>query len=348
MDCGVFLEFERRDDDGVSMRDGLALAQLAEARGLDSVWLAEFHFTPDRSVLSSPMTVAAAIAAVTKTIRIGTAIYVLPLNHPLRIAEEVATLDQLSDGRVDFGVGRSGFSYFYQAYGVPYDESRARFDECLDVVRQALRQERISFAGDFYRIDDVAVVPRPRQQPVPVRIAATSPSTFRRVGEDGAPIFIGLRGDGLDELAASIALYRDAFRGADHATEPSVFLRLPVYVEEDEASAVATLRPHLEYYFERQAQLLKGDTAGMDAKRRDLADNLESLSVDEVLATRAVVGSPASVVDALLAIDAALGLDGVIAELNPGGGLAHEQVEASLRLFADAVAPKLRKTKQQY
>lgn len=86
----------------------------------------------------------------------------------------------------------------------------------------------------------------------------------------------------------------------------------------------------------------------MDAKRRDLADNLESLSVDEVLATRAVVGSPASVVDALLAIDAALGLDGVIAELNPGGGLAHEQVEASLRLFADAVAPKLRKTKQQY
>ena len=342
MDCGVFLEFERRDDDGVSIHDGLSLARRAEAAGLDSVWLAEFHFTPDRSVLSSPMTVAAAIAAVTQTIRIGTAIYVLPLNHPLRIAEEVATLDQLSDGRVDFGVGRSGFSYFYQAYGVPYDESRARFDECLDVVRLALREERVSYAGDFYRFDDVAVVPRPRQRPVPVRIAATSASTFRRVGEEGAPIFIGLRGDGLDELAASIALYRDAFREADHETEPSVFLRLPVYVEEDEASAIATLRPHLAYYFERQAQLLKGDTAGMDSSRRNLADNLQSLSVDDALATRAVVGSPTSVVEALDTIDSALGLDGVIAELNPGGGLSHQQVEASLELYADAVAPKLR------
>ena len=342
MDCGVFLEFERRADDDVSLRDGLALARLAETTGLDSVWLAEFHFTPDRSVLSSPMTIAATIAALTSRIRIGTAIYVLPLNHPLRIAEEVATLDQLSDGRVELGVGRSGFSYFYQAFGVPYDESRARFDESLEIVRAALAQSTCSYHGRFYAFDDVSVVPRPRQEPVPIRIAATSAATFTRVGAEGAPIFVGLRGDGLDELAESISGYRSAFRQAGHRTDPSVFLRLPVYVEPDAARAVETMRPNLAYYFDRQAQLLAGDTRSATTDRDRVARDLSSLSVDTALATRAVVGSPSSVTDRLATIDAALGLDGIIAELNPGGGLTHEQVEASLRLFAEQVAPRLR------
>jgi hypothetical protein len=99
----------------------------AERYGLDAMWLAELHVDPARSVLASPMTIASAIAARTSRIKIGIAVQVLPLWHPLRIAEEAATVDQISDGRLIFGVGRSGLPRTYEAYGIPYAESRDRF-----------------------------------------------------------------------------------------------------------------------------------------------------------------------------------------------------------------------------
>lgn len=115
MDFGMFMEFQTRagGDENSAFAEGFALAAAAESWGLDAAWLSEFHFSPDRSVLSSPITVASAIAARTERMRIGMAVYVLPLNNPLRIAEEVATVDRISNGRLDLGVGRSGFTYFY-------------------------------------------------------------------------------------------------------------------------------------------------------------------------------------------------------------------------------------------
>src|SRR6516225_12390816 len=101
------------------------LVDVAEDGGLHAVWLAELHFNPKRSVLASPMLLAGAIGARTSRMKIGTAVQVLPLCHPLRIAEEAATVDQISDGRLIFGVGRSGFPRTYEAYGVPYEESRS-------------------------------------------------------------------------------------------------------------------------------------------------------------------------------------------------------------------------------
>ena len=102
---------------------GFDLVDAAEAWGLDSTWLSEFHFTPDRSVLSSPIVTAGAIAARTARMRIGIAVYVLPLTNPLRVAEEVAAVDQISGGRFEFGIGRSGFVNSYNSYAIPYAES---------------------------------------------------------------------------------------------------------------------------------------------------------------------------------------------------------------------------------
>src|SRR5260370_33804005 len=123
----------------------------AERHGLDAMWLAELHVDPARSVLASPMTIASALAARTRRIKIGIAVQVLPLCHPLRIAEEAATVDQISDGRLILGVGRSALPRSYSAYAVPYAESRDRFAETLQIIERAWSQPRFSFKGKYHR-----------------------------------------------------------------------------------------------------------------------------------------------------------------------------------------------------
>ena len=123
--------------DSDAFADPFAIVDAAERWGLDVMWLAELHFDPARSVLSAPLCIASAIAARTTRIKIGIAVQVLPLCNPLRIAEEAATVDQISRGRLIFGVGRSGVAKTYEAYNVPYTESRPRFAETLDIIQQA-------------------------------------------------------------------------------------------------------------------------------------------------------------------------------------------------------------------
>ena len=125
MEFGIFHEFPSLSggSDADSFAAAFEVVDGAEKWGLDAIWLAELHFDPERSVLSSPMCVASAIAARTERLKIGVAVQVLPLCNPLRIAEEAATVDQISHGRLIFGVGRSGVAKTYEAYGVPYAES---------------------------------------------------------------------------------------------------------------------------------------------------------------------------------------------------------------------------------
>src|SRR5215469_4634858 len=150
---GVFHEFSRtaRQTEAEAFAKAFAQVDDAERWGLDVIWLAELHFLPERSVLSAPLLIAATIAARTKRINIGIAVQVLPLCHPLRLAEEVATLDHMSQGRLIFGVGRSGFARTYEAYGIPYAESRERFAEVLQILKLCWAEERFSFEGKFHR-----------------------------------------------------------------------------------------------------------------------------------------------------------------------------------------------------
>ena len=142
MDFPLFLEFSRRGE--MTQRDAFEesfnLVDKAEELGVDSVWLAEYHFNIDRSVLSAPITVASAIAARTERMRIGLAVHILPLGNPIRIAEEVATLDHISHGRVEFGIGRGTFPNVHEGYNVPFHESRGRFDEFLEIIISAWTQ----------------------------------------------------------------------------------------------------------------------------------------------------------------------------------------------------------------
>src|ERR1700681_56557 len=149
---GMFHEFQCPA--GMSQEEAFAESfqqvDAAEHWGLDAMWLAEIHVAPERSVCAAPLTLASAIAARTTRMKIGTGVQVLPLCHPLRLAEEAATVDQISHGRLIFGIGRSGFPRTYQQYGVPYAESRERFAETLEIVRRAWSQETFSFEGAYF------------------------------------------------------------------------------------------------------------------------------------------------------------------------------------------------------
>jgi alkanesulfonate monooxygenase SsuD/methylene tetrahydromethanopterin reductase-like flavin-dependent oxidoreductase (luciferase family) len=218
---GIFVEELRQGaSQAEAFRDIFELAERAEAWGVECVWLGEIHFTPTRSVISASLQVASAIAARTRRLRVGTAVQVLPLNHPLRIAEEVATVDHISGGRFEFGIGRSGVVRTYDVYGIPYAESQARFREALDIIRLAWKGEPFSYEGQFYRVDKAVVVPRPVQEPhPPIRMATTSDETFPAAGRMGLPIFVGLRTTEIADLQEQLGPYRRpggrrAIRGA--------------------------------------------------------------------------------------------------------------------------------------
>jgi len=348
MHVGIFVEERRRDtSEAVAFRDAVELAEAAERGGLDGVWLGEIHFTPIRSVQSAPLELASYLAARTERIRIGTAVTVLPLVHPLRIAEEAATVDQLSQGRFDLGIGRSGAASTYDALGIPYGESQARFEEALAIIREAWKGEPFSYEGRFHRIRNTVVTPRPYQVPhPPLRMAANSPETFPWVGRAGLPLFAGLRDLGIPELGAHIAAYRAAWREAGHAGAGDVCLRIPLYAAPTEVAAHEEPRENMSYFFRRhtelaRARLGRAGAGPVERARRHVAD-LEELSYDRIVETRAAFGTGPSLVDRLRRLRDELGLDSIIAELNPGGLLSLSQMRRTLDIVAREVVPALR------
>ena len=195
MEFGLFTEFQCPPGMEESRAFDESMAQMcaAEDFGFDAVWLAEIHFQQGRSVLSSPLIVASAIAGRTRRVKIGIAVQVLPLSHPLHLAEDVATLDHLCKGRLDFGVGRSGLPAHYHGYNIPYSESRERFQETLEILLKAWTQERFSHDGKYFQFRDVCITPKPFQKPhPPLRVAATTQETYPMVGRMGRPLFIAV------------------------------------------------------------------------------------------------------------------------------------------------------------
>src|SRR5262245_38015676 len=135
----------------------------AEELGFDTAWLAELHFNPRFSIMPAPLLVAAALAQRTTRIRLGTAVLLLPLQHPLRTAEEAAVVDLLSQGRLELGVGRGMIAIHFQGFNIPRGESRERFEEALTIIRQAWTCETVQFNGKYFQVPATMVVPKPVQ-----------------------------------------------------------------------------------------------------------------------------------------------------------------------------------------
>jgi alkanesulfonate monooxygenase SsuD/methylene tetrahydromethanopterin reductase-like flavin-dependent oxidoreductase (luciferase family) len=340
MEFGWYHEFHRQvegQSDADAFDQGFQQVEAADRWGLDVFWLAEIHQQARRSVLSAPMNVAGQIAARTKRIKIGTAVHVLPLTHPLRLAEETATVDVVSRGRFILGAGRSGNPRGYAAYGVPYTESRERFFDTLDILKKAWTQDSFSHEGKFYSFNEARAVPRPYQKPhPPIRIAGASEDTFPTLGKLGYPLFVSVRSASLSGLAPDLKAYRAAYTEAGHPGRGQVYLRLSMHVGDDDKRAIEEGEPSIMAGYRSLTTRLEGSP---NVRRRAELEEIRTISYEQVLRDKVVVGGPERVTDRLKELEEELGIDGILFELNFGAAIPAEMMMRSLQLLCEKVMP---------
>jgi alkanesulfonate monooxygenase SsuD/methylene tetrahydromethanopterin reductase-like flavin-dependent oxidoreductase (luciferase family) len=198
------------------LRDTLEEIQLADELGYDSVWLAEHHFS-EYGILGNPLTLGVAIAERTRQIVIGTAVLVLPFYDPLRLAEDIATLDILSDGRLAIGVGRGYQPREFAGFRVAPEESKERYQETLDVLRLALTEENFSYDGRYFQYHGVTTYPRPlRPEGPPILQGTTSPESFASRGRAGERIIVSPNFTPLGRIKRNFDSYREEAIAAGH------------------------------------------------------------------------------------------------------------------------------------
>jgi alkanesulfonate monooxygenase SsuD/methylene tetrahydromethanopterin reductase-like flavin-dependent oxidoreductase (luciferase family) len=194
---------------------------IMDQTGYDCVWLAEHHFST-YSVCPSINVMGTHVAARTRNLRIGMAVSLAAFYNPLRLAEEIAMIDVLSGGRVNWGAGRGFDRTEFEAFAVPVEESSDRFRECVEIVLAAWRSERVSYAGKYWRYDGIEVLPKPQQTPhPPVWLAATSMDSIARAAEKGFDILQDPHATHTD-IGKKRAHYYDTLRAHGFATEGRV------------------------------------------------------------------------------------------------------------------------------
>jgi len=235
---------------------------VAEEQGYDGVWLAEHHFSRYGIGPAIHLT-AAHLAARTSRIRIGTAVTILPFMHPIRVAEEIAMLDHLSGGRIDWGTGRGYQLHEFEGFGADIEKSHLVFREQLEIIRRAWTGERFSFEGDFFRFPELQVLPTPVQDPhPPIWVAALSPSTLEWAADQGYPILTDQFSPAsrIEEMRP-VYFERAARAGVDVDTVELPTLR-QVYVGETMAKAREEAAPGLLWYYRALARV--GSPGGVD------------------------------------------------------------------------------------
>jgi alkanesulfonate monooxygenase SsuD/methylene tetrahydromethanopterin reductase-like flavin-dependent oxidoreductase (luciferase family) len=321
-------------------RDIMAQIVLGDELGYDTVWLGELHFSRMFSILADPLMVLAAAAQRTTRIRLGTAVTLLPLHNPVKIAEEAAIADILSDGRLELGCGRGTAPLHYEGYGIPQEESRERFEEALDFIIAAWTNDTFCYEGKHFRAHDLSVVPRPVQAPhPPVRIAANSPDTFPIAARRKFPIFATPLINPPDKLKEGLAVYRDILPAGDTA------LAFPVHVAASRAQArddcEAGLLRFLREAAERLRPLGREDIKSFEAFRQVLA-RIERVKYEDFDREMGVFGDPAYCVDRVQALRREYGMDEFICYFNQGGIMDHAMVRQSMTRFAREVMPHCR------
>jgi alkanesulfonate monooxygenase SsuD/methylene tetrahydromethanopterin reductase-like flavin-dependent oxidoreductase (luciferase family) len=303
--------------------------EIMDRSGYEAVWLAEHHFTTF-SVCPSIHMMGALAAARTKRLRIGTAVSLAAFYHPLRLAEEIALLDVLSGGRVNWGAGRGFDRTEFTAFGVSADESSPRFREAVEIVLQAWTQERLTFAGEFHRFDDVEVLPKPLQRPhPPTWVAASSEPAIEWAAERGFSILMDPHSSHR-EIARKQRLYLDALAAQGHSPEGR---ELPIA----RLLAVAQTPAEAEDVARRGAAWIVGSYA--DEKHRPVLpfgglEKRESKTdpVERYLNGVVLWGTPESLLDEIARLRSEMNLESLMC-----APLSHE----SFTLFTEKVLPRL-------
>jgi alkanesulfonate monooxygenase SsuD/methylene tetrahydromethanopterin reductase-like flavin-dependent oxidoreductase (luciferase family) len=338
-----------------------ALEQIpyAEEQGFDSVWFSEHHFRPVWSHNSAPDLTLAAASQRTSRIRLGIGVVLAPIHHPLHVAQRMATLDILSRGRVDVGIGRTGYPYQLIPYGTDLKDTRGMWREFAEVLPRLWTEAEISYDGTYYKIPRREVLPKPVQRPhPPLWSACGSDETARQTGGLGMGGLFGGEG-GPNRVRELMALYRDALRtapGGASAAPPRAALMTAGYCHEDPRIAVergselvgwyieqqrerarlvwrdydpSTVPPDYQGYYDRDRRLAAGPNPG-EPTPREIRDRGEQFCV----------GTPEECIR-FIELYEALGIEEMIL-LCAVGPAAHEEVLNTLRLFGEQVIPHFR------
>ena len=346
MEFGYFTLSDNHYDDNRReanqfVADILDEAVYAEEVGLHSAWIGEHHFST-LGVLSCPDLVLANVAARTKRIRLAPAVTVLPLHHPIRVAEQWATLDLLSGGRVDFAAGRGYDRREYLPLNVSFEHNQEIFEEGMEVVRRLWSADRpISHHGRHYRFDDVAITPKPVQRPLPAYVASFSQPSIELAGRLGcglivAPFAAAMTYGGLRPVAE---LYHQTC--ARHERVPgrlmcSYFCHFYDSPQQEAAQRARQIR----YYKECVIPALPGDPKTAPPSYRyfiAMVDRLRNVRPADLTENSVLLGSPAQITDTLKKVEAA-GFDEVILYFNVGLK-PHPQVKDEMARFMAEVAP---------
>ena len=316
----------------------------ADRLGFDTVWLAEVHFAPRFSTMPTPLLLLAAIAERTTRLRLGTAVNLMPLHHPLRLAEEIATLDVLSGGRVEFGGGRGAFLLNYRGYGVDMVASRALFAENLEFVTRAWAEDRLTFHGQHFNLENVEVIPKPLQKPhPPIRLAANSVDTFTFAGEHSYPIFAGGPVNPIPVLGERLEIYNAALaKSGKKAPDDWLAAALMVHVGRDRASVRAIIEPSLQHYFHSVGEIIEPESSSPahQAQFKMMQDRLRAIPYETVDTTMGIFGDPQYCIDRIAELRERFKFSRLVCWFEVGGQSGHRNVLDSMRMFAEKVMPK--------
>lgn len=314
------------------LADAIESAVFAEELGFDVCWVAEHHFTP-YGAFGSPTPVLAAMAMRTSRIRLGSGIAIMPLQHPIRLAEELALVDNLSRGRLIAGVGPGLAARDFRGFSIALDERRDRFTEGVELMRRCWTEPVVNFHGRYFSVEGISVYPRPFQRPHPPIVhAATKPESQVRAAELGRPILIGRLGE--DGAAESIQRYVRARRAAGHdeativkALELCGVLR-HIVIAETSAEAWQVARAAAEQYL----------SVAADLQVTPAQPSAQPETPDELIERGVLVGSADAILDQIDRLHA-IGVRHLICWFD-WGGLDRQFVRQSMRLFAERVMPE--------
>ena len=306
----------------------------ADSLGFDGVWLAERHFGSGDLLWPSPMLAAAYLAAHTRRIRIGLAARVLPFHHPLHVGADAATLDILSDGRLDLGLSRGSMDEApHRAFGAPREEARQRFDEAFEVLRLFFRGKPFSYQGRFYDLTDVTPSPASVQRPhPPIYMVANNPLSLDAAADQGLPVFMNgaMR---LVDLEQALTRYRGRAAARGFAPgEADIPVNRFVFVGESRAHAHRVMREPFLQFLERRAPDLRAYLATRFGER--------ATSFDLLAREVCIFDDPEGCATRLYELEDRLGLHHALCTFNLIT-LDHRLALESMRRFAAEVVPLL-------
>ena len=316
-------------------------ALYADKLGMHSAWIGEHHFN-SLGVLSCPDLVLAYVAANTTRIRLAPAVTVLPLHHPIRVAEQWASLDLLSNGRVDFAAGRGYDRREYEPFHVSFDENQGIFDEGLEVVRTLWEaKDRITHEGKYYQFKDVRITPKPVQKPIPTYVASFSKPSIELAARLGcglivAPFAAAMSFGGLKQVAD---LYQETCAKYGKPAGRLMCSYFTHFADTPEQEAAQRAR-QIRYYKECVIPAFPSDPKTAPPSYRyfiGMVERLQNVKPEDLTENSVLLGSPARMIDTLKKVEAA-GFSEVILYVNVGLK-PHAQVKEEMDRFMREVAP---------